>query len=41
MPEFGQESVSLMKGFKVVHKQTEEGCMQAGLRFYSKFLSPL
>lgn len=43
MPEFGQESVSLMKGFKVVHryKQTEERCMQDGLRFYSKFLPSL
>lgn len=43
MPEFGQESVSLMKGFKVVHrvKQTEDGCMQDGLRFYSKVLPPL
>lgn len=43
MPEFGQESVSLMKGFKEEHryKQTEKGCKQDGLRFYSKFLPPL
>lgn len=37
MPEFGQDSVSLMKGFKVVHryKQTGGGGMQDGLRFDS------